>query len=78
MTGVRHRVGGVNSLHAPVVDEQLETATDEPPVSLGIPGTGTWSDELAARIPDGARVTIATDADNAGDGYAAMLHSQLF
>lgn len=32
--------------------------------------SGSWSDELAARIPDGAEVAIWTDADTAGDRYA--------
>lgn len=38
---------------------------------------GSWTAELAARIPDGARVTIATDADDAGDKYAEAVRASL-
>jgi hypothetical protein len=34
---------------------------------------GSWNAEHAARIPDGATVLIATDRDEAGDGYAAAI-----
>jgi len=37
---------------------------------IGIPGSGSWSSELAARIPDGLRVVVATDHDEAGNDYA--------
>ena len=38
---------------------------------------GSWTPELAARIPDGARVTVATDADPAGDKYAEAVRASL-
>lgn len=31
--------------------------------------SGSWTAEIAARVPDGARVVIATDNDTAGEGY---------
>lgn len=43
---------------------------------LGI-GSGWWTRELAARIPDGSRVVIATDADDAGERYARALAQTL-
>jgi DNA primase len=52
-------------------------ADEDAPAVLGIPGTGAWSDELAARIPSGARVTVATHADDAGDGYAEAVRRAL-
>lgn len=39
------------------------------PAVIGIE-SGGWNDEVAARVPDGAEVVIATDADKAGDEYA--------
>lgn len=38
---------------------------------------GSWTPELAARIPDGARVTIATDPDSTGDKYAETVRATL-
>jgi hypothetical protein len=38
---------------------------------------GSWTADIAARIPDGARVTVATDADQAGDGYAEAVRASL-
>lgn len=38
---------------------------------------GSWTPEVAARIPDGARVTIATDADEPGDKYAEAVRASL-
>ena len=35
--------------------------------------SGAWSGEIGARIPDGARVIVATDADGAGDTYAGSI-----
>ncbi len=52
------------------VTTAVSDADEDAPAVLGIPGAGAWSDELAARIPSGARVTVATHADDAGDGYA--------
>jgi hypothetical protein len=43
--------------------------------TLGIV-SGSWTPELAARIPDNARVLIATDHDRAGQEYAQkIIHS---
>jgi hypothetical protein len=44
---------------------------------IGLPGSGAWSDELAARIPDGATVLVRTDADDAGDRYAEQIAASL-
>ncbi len=44
-------------------------AADVAPAVLGIVN-GSWTAEHAARIPDGSTVTIATDADETGEGYA--------
>ena len=52
-------------------------ADEDAPAVLGIPGMGAWTDELAARIPNGARVTVATHADDAGDGYAEAVRRAL-
>ncbi len=38
---------------------------------------GSWSSEIAARIPDGTRVVIATDADEAGERYANQIAETL-
>ena len=38
---------------------------------------GSWTAAHAARIPDGARVLVATDDDNTGDGYAATVNATL-
>lgn len=40
------------------------------PAVLGIAGSGAWSQAIADRIPDGARVFIRTDLDEAGERYA--------
>lgn len=34
---------------------------------------GSWSPEIAARLPDGARVAVATDFDAPGERYAARI-----
>lgn len=44
---------------------------------LSIPGSGSWTAELAARIPDGAVVKVATDNDEAGDKYAQIVYADL-
>jgi len=44
---------------------------------LGLPGSGAWSAELAARIPDGCTVLVRTDADDAGDRYAEQIAASL-
>jgi 5S rRNA maturation endonuclease (ribonuclease M5) len=38
---------------------------------------GSWTAEIAARIPDGARVLVWTDLDDAGDRYAAAVNASL-
>jgi hypothetical protein len=38
---------------------------------------GAWTAELAARIPDGERVIIRTDQNEAGDRYAAAIADTL-
>lgn len=44
---------------------------------FGIPGEGAWTPELAARIPVGSEVHVATHQDPAGDAYAAVLNRTL-
>lgn len=44
-------------------------ADPTPPAVFGI-GSGAWSPEVAGRVPDAARVTIRTHADDAGEKYA--------
>jgi DNA primase len=44
---------------------------------LGLPGSGAWSAALAGRVPDGARVVVRTDADEAGDRYAHAVAASL-
>ena len=38
---------------------------------------GSWTDEIAARIPSGCTVHIRTDDDTAGNKYAADVHKTL-
>lgn len=47
-------------------------ADEDAPAVLGVL-SGSWSVELAARVPDGCEVVIATDPDPAGDKYAARI-----
>ena len=47
------------------------------PSVLGVVA-GSWTDEIAARVPDGAVVTIATDDDGAGQGYQAAIGAALY
>lgn len=47
------------------------------PGILGLPGSGAWTAATAARIPGGARVTIATDPDEAGERYADVIAGHL-
>ena len=44
-------------------------AAEAAPAVIGV-WAGSWTDDLAARIPDGSRVSIRTDSDDAGDKYA--------
>jgi DNA primase len=39
--------------------------------------SGSWTDELAQRVPAGTRVLIRTDADAAGDKYARRIAETL-
>ena len=50
----------------------LETA----PAVIGIV-SGAWTVDLAGRVPNGCTVTIATDPDPTGDGYAAKIAATL-
>ena len=45
---------------------------------LGIAGAGTWTKEIADRIPDGSTVIIRTDQDDAGDRYAEQITASLW
>jgi len=49
---------------------------DKRPAILGT-WSGAWTAELAARIPDGARVILGTDADKAGDRMAIAIQRTL-
>jgi hypothetical protein len=50
-------------------------ANELAPAVLGIVN-GSWTEEIAARIPDGTRVVVRTHSDGAGDDYAAkIVHS---
>jgi hypothetical protein len=44
-------------------------ANEAAPAVLGVVA-GSWSDELAARVPDGTPVAVRTHADEAGEKYA--------
>jgi len=46
------------------------------PAVLGIL-SGSWTDEIAARIPDGARVIVRTHHDEAGNRYAAAVRGSI-
>lgn len=50
---------------------------EKKPAVLGIV-SGAWTDEIAARIPSGTFVRIATDADLAGDAYAKKIAESLW
>lgn len=47
-------------------------AAENAPAVLGIV-SGSWTDEVAGRVPDGTTVGIDTDADSAGDEYAELI-----
>lgn len=47
-------------------------ADEAAPAVLGLTA-GSWTAEVAARVPDGTLLVIATDHDAAGDGYAAKV-----
>lgn len=48
----------------------------QPALVFGVT-SGAWSEELAARIPDGAKVIVRTDHDAAGDKYAEAINLSL-
>lgn len=47
------------------------------PAALGI-YNGSWTPELAARVPDGARIAVRTHQDTAGDRYARTVTESLW
>ena len=49
---------------------------DAMPAIFGIT-SGSWSDELAARIPSGTRIIVRTHHDQAGNAYAARIGATL-
>lgn len=51
-------------------------ASGEVTAVLGVV-SGAWSDELAARVPSGARAIVRTHADGAGDRYAEKVIASL-
>lgn len=51
-------------------------ADEDAPAVLGIVA-GSWTDEIAARIPTGTRVVLDVDADAAGDKYVAQIAATL-
>jgi len=51
-------------------------AVAEAPAVMGI-WSGAWTETIAARIPDGTRVRIATHNDPAGHRYAARIACSL-
>lgn len=55
---------------------QWSDAAEFAPATLGIV-SGSWTDEIAARIPDCTTVVIATDNDEAGERYAATIAQSL-
>tara|TARA_R100000700_G_scaffold18733_1_gene25401 strand:+ start:166 stop:501 length:336 start_codon:yes stop_codon:yes gene_type:complete len=55
------------------------TPSDDGPETFAVLSVweGAWSAEIAARIPDGARVTIRTHTDKKGDKYAETIAETL-
>jgi hypothetical protein len=51
-------------------------AAENAPAVLGIL-SGSWTEQIAARVPDGTTVGMDTHADSAGDGYAQVIASSL-
>ena len=50
---------------------------DAPAARLGVV-SGSWSDDLAARVPEGADVVVRTDHDAAGERYAREVAASLW
>jgi hypothetical protein len=55
----------------------IQPREDRRPAILGT-WSGAWCSELAARIPDGARVILGTDADKTGDRIALAIQRTLY
>lgn len=55
---------------------EASDADEHAPATLGIV-SGSWTEELAARIPAGSHVIIATDWDATGHKYAEQIASTL-
>ena len=53
-----------------------DTPSVHPPAVFGIE-SGAWTDDIAARIPDGATVIVWTHHDEAGEKYAARVAATL-
>ncbi|MBI3072895.1 MAG: hypothetical protein HYY84_12330 [Deltaproteobacteria bacterium] len=51
-------------------------ADEDAPAVIGIVA-GSWTPEIAARVPDGTEVVVATHADDAGDKYAEIIRGTL-
>jgi len=58
------------------VATQWSDAAEFAPATLGIT-SGSWTPEIAARIPEGSRIVLATDADKQGDAYADRITQTL-
>ena len=62
------------------VTTSFSDADEDAPAVLGLTGSGSWSAQLAARVPDETPVVIATDAgdaDGTGDTYALKVEKTL-
>jgi hypothetical protein len=55
---------------------RFSDADEDVPVVLGVL-SGGWSNDMAMRIPDDARVVIRTHHDPAGDAYADVVRESL-
>jgi DNA primase len=62
------REGELDFVHEALLDDTVAV--------LGIV-SGSWTSEIASRIPVGAHVVVATDADAAGDKYADAIMASL-
>jgi Toprim-like len=58
------------------IDFLVEATANEHAAVFGVV-SGSWSQTFADRLPDAAHVVIATDADDAGDRYAAAIAATL-
>lgn len=55
---------------------QWSDADEDAPAVLGIV-SGSWTPELAARLPNGCRVVLALHPDTAGEQYVRRIHETL-